>query len=759
MKTRLKFSHLTTAFIAMGFSFMISQIVLMRELVLFFTGNELTLGIILAFWLLWTAIGSGVIGKLIKYSSHPIRLLITSQFLLVILLPLSVVFIRSASSIFSIPVGEMTSPVFIVIVPMLALAPVCIIVGMLYALGCRLLSQISSLGDSSAPGRVFFFEAMGSGVAGFIASVILFRYFENFQIVTFVCLLNLFIAFLFWIIIKFRRFIALISFAILSVVILFIANYQLDRFSTKMRWGYLNLVYSETSIYGNIAVTKLEETYSFYENGMLMYTHPDLMYAEESVHFALLEHPKPEKVLLIGGNAAGSLQQVLYHPDIRQVDLVLIDPKSIEIARKILPNLTEILKDDRIRIVYQDGRLFLKQTTNKYDVIIVNLPDPQTALINRFYTLEFYKSAQRKLLDNGILSFSMTSSENVLSEEEIIFLNCLYRTMQRVFPEIVLIPGNAIHFIGCLSPGVLTNDPDLLIKRLQQRKLPTVYVREYYIPFRMKSERMNYVTERITQRQTSIINRDFYPIGYFYSIILWLTYFHSNLKSVVHFINQIDFSLVLIVLASVILILLSWLAIKRRGMRRLNSSIKLTIMVTGFSAISLEVLIILGFQAIYGYVYYQLALIMSGYMIGLMIGSWQSLHLIDANRLNFNAFILFQSILTIYPIITAGMLLALSKIILPSIIVQVIFLCLITGAGFIGGFQFPLANHLVFNSEERIESIGGRLYAADLFGSVIGALLTSAILIPILGFTSTCVIFCIVNLAVLMVLLLMKFSI
>jgi len=758
MNTQIKFSHLIIAFVAMGFSSMISQVVLMRELILFFTGNELTLGIILAFWLLWTAIGSGASGKLIEFSSTPIKLLIISQFLLVILLPLSVVFIRLARNIFSIPIGEMTSPIFIVIVPILALAPVCIIVGFLYTLGCKLLSQISQVNDSSVPGRVFLLEAIGSGVAGFIASIILFRYFESFPIVAFICLINLLIAFLFWIMIKSHRLILLISFTVFTMITLFIVCFQLDRFSAKKMWGYLDLVHSETSIYGNIAVTSLEDTYSFYENGMLMYTHPDLMYAEESVHFALLEHPKPEEVLLIGGDAAGSLPQVLYHPDIKQVDFVLIDPKSIEIAQRFLPDLTKILKDERINIIYKDGRLFLKQAANKYDVIIINLPDPQTALINRFYTLEFYQSVQQKLNDNGILSFSMTSSENVLSEEESIFLNCLYRTMQNFFPEIVLIPGNSIHFIGSLFPGLLTSDPDVLIQRLHQRQLPTIYFREYYIPYRMTKERMKYATERVAQSQANIINRDFHPIGYFYSIILWLTYFHRNLKSVVHFVNQVDFSLVLIILVSIILSFLIWLTIKRRGKGRVNRSIILTIMITGFSAISLEVLIILGFQAIYGYAYYQLALIMSGFMIGLMMGSWKSLRLIKANKSNFNYFILFQIILTIYTLITAGVLIGLSKIILPAIMIQVVFLFLIIGAGFIGGYQFPLANHLIFQGKENIESIGGRLYATDLFGSVIGALLTSTILVPILGFGYTCFIFCIVNLGVLMVLLLMKFQ-
>jgi len=753
MNSEIKNTYLIIAFITMGFSSMISQIVLLRELVLFFTGNELTLGIILAFWLLWTAVGSGAIGRLIKYASEPIKLLIISQFLLVVLIPLTVIFIRSARLIFSIPVGEITSPIFILIIPLIALAPGCIIVGLLYTLACKLLSQISKENDSSVPGRVFLFEAIGSGMAGFIASVILFRYLESFQIITIVCIVNLIIAFLFWIIIKRTRITLLIPVAVLSILLMFISFPKLDHFSNKKMWDFLQLLHSETTIYGNIAVTGLDKTISFYENGVLMFTHPDLMYAEESVHFALLEHPKPEKVLLIGGDAAGSLPQILLHPGINHIDFVLIDPKSIQLAQRFLPNLVEILKDKRIKIWYKDGRLFLKQTKLKYDVIIVNLPDPQTALINRFYTREFFQSAKKKLTKNGIVSFSLTSSENVLSDEQTTFLKCLFNTMDQVFEDIVLIPGNSIHFIGCLSPDVLTDAPQLLVERLQHRKLATMYMREYYIPFRMSPDRMKYINEKMAQNQTKIINRDFRPIGYFYNIILWLTYFNIEFKVALKYVTQLNNAIViaLIIIILSLIIICVRLSIKKRS--RVRPAIILTIMTIGFSEISLEILIILGFQAIYGYAYYQLALIMSGFMIGLTLGSWFCLKSISMLKSQFKNFVTFQIILTLYPLLTFVALVILSKIILPSILIQIVFLFLIVGVGFIGGYQFPLANHLIFQQQERIERIGGMLYASDLFGSVVGAIITSTLLIPLLGLGSTCLVFSILNLGVIIILM------
>ncbi len=730
---------------------MISQVVLLRELVLFFTGNELTLGIILAFWLSWTAVGSGLISRLLKFVKRPVMLFISCQFLLTVSLPLIIIFIRSAKQIFSIPIGEIVSPIFLLVLPFLALAPVGIMVGFLYTLGCQLLSQTNKETDSSVPGRIFLFEAIGSGVAGFIASVILFRFFENFQIILIVGIVNLSVAFFIWVLANQRLWRLIIFLLAFSIGVMFIVFPKLDNFSTQKMWGVVKLLRSETTIYGNLAVTGLEDSKSFYENGVLMFTHPDLMSAEESVHFALLEHPDPQKVLLIGGDVAGILPQVLYLPSIKKVDFVLLDPNAIRLAQKYLPSVTEILKDERIKIWHQDGRLFLnRSTTAQYDIIIINLPDPQTALINRFYTQEFFQLAKSHLTRNGILSFSMTSSENVLSDEQTLLLNCLYQTMAQSFNDIVLIPGNSVYFIGCVSENILTDDAQQLVQRLQQRNLPTVYVREYYIPFRMRADRMKYINEKVAQNQTNLINRDFRPIGYFYSIVLWLTSFKIDLKKVLHFLNQWNIIFMIVLIASPLMIR-ALVSAKRQGSP--GPVILLTIIMIGFSAISLEVVIILGFQAIYGYAYYQLALIMSGYMTGLMFGSWYSLRAIQKSKSGFKNFVSFQIIMTGYPLLTFTVLFALSKMILPALLIQLIFLLLIVGAGFIGGYQFPLATDLIFQGREKIERVGGMLYASDLFGSVIGALMTSTILVPILGLGYTCVVFSLLNFGVTAILL------
>ena len=649
-----------------------------------------------------------------------------------------------------------TVPFLIFFIPFVTLAPIGTLFGFLYTLNCKVLSKTEKQ-KSQIPGRVYFLEAIGSGLAGFVASIFFFRYFDNFQIVLIVCGISLItgLMLLFYSNKKLFRFLTPVLLSTFILAIIFAP--KLNNKITQKSWGNFELLESKTTIYGNISVTRLNESISFYENGMLMFTHPDIMYAEESVHFALLEHPAPKKVLLIGGNAAGSLPQILSHPTVKKIDFVLLDPASIELAQKYIPSLKNILKNPKINICHQDGRLFVNKTKTKYDVIIINLPAPQTTLLNRFFTIEFYQSAKKKLNNDGIISFSVSASENVISNEQAELLGCLYHTLNQAFAEVILIPGHSVHFIGSNTRGMLTNNPEILIKRIKQRNLSTKFIRDYYLRFRMSQDRINYVNEKIKQSPINQINHDFHPIGYFYNIYLWMTNFNKKMIGTINDFFQKGKYIIFFIVLILAILLISILLKSHKKNQFLTRTIYTSIIVIGCTEISLEILIIHGFQAIYGYAYYQLALIMTGFMIGLAFGSWCSLLSLKKPISVFKRYLLFQSLLTIYPILTFIVLLLLSKTVPPFLAMQFTFFILISGVGFIGGYQFPLANHLIFQQKKQIDRIGGTLYALDLFGSVIGALLITTLIIPVFGLIGATLSFFFLNLLILLLLIFTKF--
>ena len=238
---------------------------------------------------------------------------------------------------------------------------------------------------------------------------------------------------------------------------------KLEVASLQKLWLGFHVIAARDSIYGNLVVVKGENMRSLYENGLVAFNVPDQAAAEEAVHFALLEHPSPRTLLLIGGGLNGSVTQALQHPDLERVDYVELDPTVFDLAARYFPEEWKRIRlDPRVRLHHLDGRLYVKSTRESFDVVIVNLADPQTAQLNRFYTAEFFREVAKRLTKNGIVAIHLRAAENYISPELGDFLRCVDQTLSEVFPEIRTIPGDTVYYSSQLSttgisPGTPTN--------------------------------------------------------------------------------------------------------------------------------------------------------------------------------------------------------------------------------------------------------------------------------------------------------------
>src|ERR1035441_4181443 len=132
--------------------------------------------------------------------------------------------------------------------------------------------------------------------------------------------------------------------ALLTIVLLIYVAPALDRSAQARLWRGFRLVGSRDSIYGNLAVietgnmgtgnTETGNIRSIYDNGVILASVPDENAAEEGVHYALLEHPAPRHLLMIGGGVNGSITQALKHPTVERIDYVELDPALIDMARQ-----------------------------------------------------------------------------------------------------------------------------------------------------------------------------------------------------------------------------------------------------------------------------------------------------------------------------------------------------------------------------------------------------------------------------------------
>ena len=740
--------------ILIGFTAVIAQIVLLRELMIVFCGNEMSLGLMLASWLLWTAIGSSGLGPLARRTAQPRRLMALLQVFVALTLPLAIFLARASKGFFQSVPGEILGPGLMILTSLVVLSAFCLVSGGLFAVGSRLSAQETGTSTLAGTSTVYLLEALGSGLGGVLASLLLIRYFTSFQIAALLCLLNFLGAASLAIRSEpHRRVVGLALVGAFAFLVLPVGCPWLEKMSLKRLWSGFDLVAARNSVYGNLAVVQTEGTRSLFENGLAAFHVPDPAAAEEAVHFALLQHPAPKYVLLVGGGVNGSLSQALQHPSLERIDYVELDPTVLDLAEEYFPaTWAPMHTDPRVHVHYTDGRLFLRTTDLKFDVLIVNLPDPQTAQLNRFYTLEFFQEVASKLTPAGVFSFQLKASEDYVSPDLAEFLRCIYKTLRQVFPEVSAIPGDTVHFFATARAGSLTNDSQELVARLRARHIRTSYVREYYLPYRMMPDRVLDLELQIRPQADTRTNRDFAPIAYYFDVALWSTRFNRAYRRVFQTLAAVRFGPLATALTLGLLGLVGIVRGLLAAQNRSRASAGFCVAAMGFTLIGLEMLLLLAFQAIYGYVYQQLAIIIAGLMLGMSLGSRWGLGRAaraagprDAQRL-FG----LQLLAALSPVLLCLLFDTLTTIKNPATVFfvsQILFPALAVSCGLFGGYQFPVATRIFFSSSNHKASGPGTLYALDLAGACLGAVVLSSYLVPVFGFQKTAWLMAVLNLA------------
>ena len=131
----------------------------------------------------------------------------------------------------------------------------------------------------------------------------------------------------------------------------------------------------------------------------------EYIYHETLVHPAMLCNPEPKQVFIGGGGEGGTLREVLGHKSVKQVTMVDLDSEVVALCREYLPNHHKGSFDDpRTSLIHQDARSYLQNTSDYYDVIILDLVDPlEGGTAALLYTQEFYAIAKARLNPGGVL--------------------------------------------------------------------------------------------------------------------------------------------------------------------------------------------------------------------------------------------------------------------------------------------------------------------------------------------------------------------
>jgi len=691
------------------------------------------------------ACGSLLLGRFVDRLKDKTKVYVNLQILLSLLLFPTLLGVKAIRAFWNIHPAELIGLFPFLISVFVLLSPVCLIFGFQFALACRLYAQKDDRLDikrtHKAVGEVYLFDALGDMLGGIIFAYLFVNVFYSFKTLTALIILNLSSAIILGLLFLKRKTRIIFPFFLLLVFASVVNSpyiHRLNNYASRLEWKGLQLQATDFSRYADYAVIKEEESFVIFGNGQLLFTVPDKALSEELIHLPLAEIENPRRILLLGGGIGGAIAQALKYPTLKEVVYLEKDPKLIRLARNYInPEDKKALVSSRTRIVIGDGRLYVKTyMEDKFDALILNVGNPLTAQLNRFYTLEFFKEAKRILKPGGVFFLGIDSHENYLSPEMRKFNGCIFRTLKTVFPHIVYFPGSTLYMAASQQGDFLSDDPRILSRRLEEQKVSSQYINEFTLPDRLNPERLSYLRGIFSseERETERINRDFHPISYYYNLILWGSKALPQRTARVFWqLSQIKFGWLSLGLVFVSLILV--LSRRRLG----KNLIPLAVFIGGFAGISLELILIVGFQIVYGNLYFMIGIIIASFMLGLVLGTGLITWRLGKIKKKYLALCRIELGLGIYALVIATILLAMNiwRVVPQFFGIQILFPLLTVFSGFWVGMIFPLANSLYLEEEKVVGRTAGKLYGFDLLGACLGSMATTVFLVPLFGLIQT----------------------
>ena len=159
----------------------------------------------------------------------------------------------------------------------------------------------------------------------------------------------------------------------------------------------------------------------------------EFVYHEALVHPAMVLHPQPRSVLVIGGGEGATLREVLRHRTVERAVMVDIDQEAVEVCRQFLPAWHQGAFDDpRSELLHADARAYLEEHDERFDCIVVDITDPLAGGPSyRLFTREFYELTSERLTEHGTLAVQAESVDLAVLEAHL----TIVATLRAVYPH------------------------------------------------------------------------------------------------------------------------------------------------------------------------------------------------------------------------------------------------------------------------------------------------------------------------------------
>ena len=735
------------AILVLGAYSQIVQAILIREGLVVFYGNEVSLAAFYGSWLLWLAVGSMTVLRLRRWR-WVVEALGTLRWLLLLLpllLVLQVLALRSVrafldvSSSEFVPLGELFLSLFLIT------APSSLVLGLAFPLACKALRDRSgALGMGATVrivSRLYVVDALGALGGGLVFTFVLIQWLGLVQSVGLVtCVLGVAA----WLLTEGplrRGWSGLLLGALGLVLAVSPAAPRLDTYLESLRFSVLQpgleLLDAVETRYGHVAIARLGEQISVVGDGQVRESFPLPREVEREAAYFYAQAAGAKRVLLFGGLAAGLPTELLRYP-VARVDVVQEDRRAFEHIRPFLTAETEkALADARLLVHFEDGRRFVNRLPpgEIYDLALVLDASPSSAYSNRYFTREFYQALSGHLRGDGVLCTRVSGASNYLGKAVGGYAGSVFHTLGDVFPEIAIMPGDEQVFCASAQSGRVSEEP----KELERRYLGTS-LDEHRFPAAsfyslLPAEEIAYVRERLEQAPAEL-NRDARPVTYYLNMVLWGKFSASGF---VDWLERLRAMGPWPYLFPPALFLLLW--VFRAGMDGFRRPVlqrraaTLVLIALGAIAMAAQLVVLFGYQSHVGFMFERIALLNGLFMTGLALGAGLGSRLARGRSGP-------MTLLALLLLVAAGLFLLPDLLVrlgaLGSVWQEAGYLGLALLVGLLTGAGYPLGVQMAQRDLGEMVQSSSITQAADNLGGALGGLVTGALMVPLLGVDGTC---------------------
>jgi len=676
------------------------QVLLLRELVSSLNGDELFIGTALFGWLLAVAVGALAAGRLPRRISP--RVLFCAAALL---MPLMIILVRLSPLLATKVVGEIITFTPAALLSILAMGPVGLLTGWLF-------TSIAAPGDHAGDAIVvvYLWEGLGSFVGGLLITVLAGRFFSTLTLAVLMSVIVISLALMSF---DRRRLIGALAVTLTAAVTVALSAPPLDRYLDAVKFRPYTVVESFDTHYGHQIILARDSSITLVTDNTIEAVWPDRETTENLILPPLLYQPEAKRILYIGRTEFGVAQMADSLPGIA-IDALDQRGEMNGIIDRILPRSTAARRIDDDPVRYLSGPTALPI----YDIIVLNIGDPDSYHVSRYVTQRFLFALRRWLQSDGILCVpTHYDTDRYLTPEKGRLLSVIFQTIAQTFPHLALWPGTSTLIIA--SPERNLDLPyDSLIARIGRLPLAAEYIHPDYLTDRLAEMKIERLRTAVNESFTT--NRLEHPV---------LPHYQALYRSSTASLDRKLLSIMLghprwmIIIPALVAILFLWCL---RGPQRRSRLAIFCYFVAGLVSLTLELVSFYIYQSTAGALYSEMAVLIGAFMLGLAVGTY-SAHRVGDRPMEYPALGLFLTALLVFIATFRSVPVGLM---LPYYLLFLFVSALATGTLFVGATRRYYPWSLFIDDPAAGRGTG---YGWELLGSAAGALMTTTLLLPLIG--------------------------